>query len=61
MKQYVGLDISMEGTKLHVLDAEGRRVWRGTCRSEPEALETALRRHAPEAVKIGLETGPLTT
>jgi transposase len=61
MKQYVGLDVSMEETKLHVLDEEGRRVWRGRCRSHPDAIEAAVRRHASEAVKIGLETGPLTT
>jgi transposase len=61
MKQHVGLDVSMEETKIHVLDEEGRRVWRGTCRSDPDGIEAAARRHAPEAVKIGLETGPLTT
>jgi transposase len=61
MKQYVGLDVSMEETKVHVLDEEGRRVWRGTCRSHPDAIEATLRQRAPEAVKIGLETGPLTT
>jgi transposase len=60
MKQYVGLDVSMEETKIHVLDEEGRRVWRGKCRSHPDAVEAALRQHAPDAVKIGLETGPLT-
>ena len=61
MKHYVGLDVSMEETQLHVLDEEGRRVWRGTCRSHPDAIEAAVRRHAPDAVKIGIETGPLTT
>jgi transposase len=61
MKQYVGLDVSMEETKLHVLDEEGRRVWRGKCRSHPDAIEAALRKHAPHAEKIGIETGPLTT
>ena len=61
MKQYVGLDVSMEETKLHVLDEEGRRVWRGTCRSHPDDIEAAVRKRAPEAVRVGLETGPLTT
>src|SRR4051812_46132571 len=61
MKQYVGLDVSMEEIKIHVLDEEGRRVWRGTRRSHPDAVEAAVRQHAPAAVKIGLETGPLTT
>lgn len=35
MKQYVGLDVSMEETKIHVLDEEGRQVWRGKCRANP--------------------------
>ena len=61
MKHYVGLDVSLEETKIHVLDEKGRRVWRGKCRSHPDAIEAALRRHASHAVKIGIETGPLTT
>jgi transposase len=60
MKQYVGLDVSLEETKLHVLDDEGRRVWRGKCKSHPHDIEAALRKHAPEAAKVGIETGPLT-
>ena len=51
----------MEETKIHVLDEEVRRVWRGRCRSEPGAIAAALRKHAPEAVRMGVETGPLTT
>ena len=51
----------MEETKIHVLAEEGCRVWRGKCRSHPDAIEAALRRHASHAVKIGIETGPLTT
>lgn len=61
MKQYVGLDVSLEETKIHVLDEGGARVWRGQCTSHPDAIEAALRRHAPQAERIGLETGPLTT
>ena len=61
MNQYVGLDISLEETKIHVLDEAGGRVWRGKCASHPDELETAICKHAPGAVRIGLETGPLTT
>ena len=61
MKQYVGLDVSMEETKIHVLDEEGGRVWRGKCRSEPGTIAATLHKRAPEAVRIGIETGPLTT
>jgi transposase len=61
MMQYVGLDVSMRETKLHVLDEAGQRVWRGRCATEPAAIAAAVRRYAPAAVRIGLETGPLTT
>src|SRR4051794_26862057 len=61
MKQYVGLDVSMEETKIHVLDEEGGRVWRGKCRSEPGTIAATIHKRASEAVRIGIETGPLTT
>ena len=61
MNQYVGLDVSLEETKIYVLDEAGGRVWRGKCASHPDELETAICKHAPGAVRIGLETGPLTT
>ena len=61
MNQYVGLDVSLEETKIHVLDEAGGRVWRGKCASHPDELETTICKHAPGAVRIGLETGPLRT
>jgi transposase len=54
MGQYVGLDVSLETTKVHVLDEQGKRVWRGTCVSHPTAIEATIRKHAPDAVRIGL-------
>jgi transposase len=61
MTQYVGLDVSLRETKLHVLDEAGNRVWRGRCATDPGAIAAAVRRYAPTALRIGLETGPLTT
>ena len=61
MEQYVGLDVAMEETKIHVLDSDGKRVWRGRCRSHPDDIEAVLRKYASLAERIGLETGPLTT
>jgi transposase len=61
MTHYVGLDVSMKETKLHVLDEAGNRVWRGRCATDPTAIAAAVRRYAPMAARIGLETGPLTT
>src|SRR5262249_24527827 len=39
----------------------GNRIWRGRCATEAAAIVAAVRRYAPRAVRIGLETGPLTT
>jgi transposase len=61
MVQYVGLDVSMEETSVCVLDENGSTVWEGKVVSDPEAIERALHRHAPEARKVGLETGPTST
>ena len=61
MTQYVGLDVSLKETKLHVLDETGNRIWRGRCATDAAAIAAAVRRYAPRAVRIGLETGPLTT
>ena len=61
MRQYVGLDVAMDETKVHILDGDGKRVWRGKCRSHPDDIEAVLHQRAPQAERIGLETGPLTT
>src|SRR5262249_33403722 len=37
------------------------RVWRGRCAIEPTAIAVAVRRYTRSAIRIGLETGPLTT
>src|SRR5215217_8153682 len=60
MPHYAALDVSNEETAIHVVDEAGRTVWRGKRASDPEALATALRRHAPDLVRVGLETGFLT-
>lgn len=61
MSEYVGLDVSMEETSVCVLDAGGSVVWEGKVDSEPAAIERMLRRRAPQALKVGLETGPTST
>ena len=60
MPHYAALDVSNNQTALHVVDEAGHTVWRGKRASDPEALAAALRRHAPELVRVGLETGFLT-
>jgi transposase len=60
MPHYAALDVSNEQTAIHVVDEAGCTVWRGKRASDPEALAAALRRHAPDLVRVGLETGFLT-
>lgn len=57
MTLYVGLDVSQKETEICVIDADGRRTWRGKCSSEQERIAMALREHAPDAVRVG--AGPL--
>src|SRR5918997_3840938 len=59
MPLYVGLDVSQKETEICVVDGDGRRVWRGKCPSRPEAITETLKQQAPDAAKIGMETGPL--
>jgi len=60
MPHYAALDVSNEEAAIHVVDETGLTVWRGKRVSDPDVLATALRRHAPELARVGLETGPLT-
>ena len=61
MAEYVALDVSMKSTSLHVVDAQGRCLWRGTCATDLGALTATIRQHAPLVERVGLETGQLST
>jgi transposase len=43
-----------------VIDQRGSVVWRGKCATDPDAIATAIRQHAPGVVRAGLETGLLS-
>src|SRR5271166_2933089 len=59
--QYVGLDVSLKETSIAVIDEADKIVWRGRVDSTPEAIAAALKKHAPRAVRIGLEAGQLAS
>ena len=61
MEQYVGLDVSLEQTSVRVVDGDGKTLWQGKCASTPEALAATIRAKAPAVVRIGLESGPLSS
>ena len=61
MEYYVGLDVSLKQTSICVVDQAGLVVREGVVDSDPEAISAYVRAKAPDAVRIGLETGPTST
>lgn len=61
MKQYGGLDVSLEQTAVCIVDEHGKALWRGKCASRPEAIASVVKARAPHVERIGLESGPLST
>lgn len=61
MEQFVGLDVSQDLTHLCVVDSNGAIVWQGKCDSTPDAIAETIKVRAPLAVRIGLESGTLST
>jgi len=60
MPHYVGLDVSQKTTAICVVDEQGRRLWRGVCATDPEAISARVLRHAGVDAKVGVETGSMT-
>lgn len=60
LKQYVGLDVSLAETSIVVIDEGDRVLWRGSTASTPEAIAEALKKHASDAERVGLEAGQLS-
>ena len=61
MAHYVGLDVSLEATSICAVDEKGNTVWQGKTSSMPQVIAKTIATNVPEAVKIGFETGPLST
>jgi transposase len=61
MEHFVGLDVSQEVTHICVVNGDGKIIWQGTCGSTPESIASAIRARARKVVRIGLESGMLST
>src|SRR3954452_24844905 len=61
MKQYVGLDVSQKETSVCVVNEVGQVLFEGKAKSEPGALTALLRKRAPQAERIGFETGAMAS
>ena len=60
MKQYAGIDVSLELSSVCVVDAEGGIVREDKVLSEPEALVAWFAAFGAPMERIGLEAGPLS-
>jgi transposase len=60
MKQYAGIDVSLESSSVCIVDASGKIVREAKVSSEPEALIAWFTAHGVPMERIGLEAGPLS-
>jgi transposase len=60
MKQYAGIDVSLEYSSVCVVDADGRIIREAKVLSEPDALIAWFGEHGVAMERIGLEAGPLS-
>ena len=61
MEYYVELDVSLKQTSMCVANETGLAVREDVVASDPEAISVFVRSKAPDAVRIGLETGLTST
>ena len=60
MERYAGIDVSLKGSSICVVDATGKIVRETKVPSEPETLVAFFRQLDLPMTRIGLEAGPLS-
>ena len=60
MEHHAGIDVSLKGSSICVVDATGKIVRETKVPSEPEALVAFFRQLGLPMTRIGLEAGPLS-
>jgi transposase len=60
MSTFAGFDVSQAKTHISVVDDQGKELWHGSVTTSPDALALAVQEHAVGALRIGMESGPLS-
>jgi transposase len=60
MSTFAGFDVSQANTHISVVDDQGKELWHGSVTTSPDALALAVQEHAAGALRIGMESGPLS-
>ncbi len=61
MDKYVGLDVSLKETSICVVDGSGEIVCETSVGTTPETIAKFIKKRSPSAVRVGLESGLLST
>ena len=61
MQHYVGFDVSLKQTAVCVVDQAGKIRREGMVASEPKAIADFIAANAPQAIRIGFESGATST
>jgi transposase len=60
MSVFVGCDVSQALTHIAIVDSQGKQLWYGKVKTCPSAIADAVRDKAPDAAKVGMESGALS-
>jgi len=61
VEHYVGLDVSLKTIAICIVDQSGKIIREGSVPADPEAIAGFIVLHAPQPLRIGLETGATAT
>lgn len=61
MEHYVGLDVSLKQTAVCIVDAAGATIREAMIATDPETIADYIRTNAVNVIRIGFESGAMST